>query len=129
MEDRRRRLPDERASITHKFTVHSPEMGDVDCYVTVGLYPDGTPGEVFIKIAKEGSTLGVLMDQVAVAISIGLQSGVPLATFTTKFKHVGFEPAGWTSGEMIQSAKSPLDYVARWLEARFANVGAEIEDA
>jgi ribonucleoside-diphosphate reductase alpha chain len=121
MKVQRRRLPDERRGITHRFTINSAELGPVDCYVTVNVYPeDGDPGELFIKIAKEGSSLGVLMDQLAMATSIGLQSGVPLSTFITKFKWVSFDPEGLTGSQEIPIVKSPLDYIARWLELRFA---------
>ena len=110
----RRRLDDERASLTHEFSV-----GGNKGYVIVGLYPDGRPGEVFIRMDKSGSTLGSLFDQGAIAVSIGLQTGVPLATFTEKFKHVRFEPQGLTSSRDIPFAASPIDYVARWLEMKF----------
>lgn len=116
---KRRRLPDERKSITHKVEISSAEFGNVSCYITVGLYDDGEPGELFIRMEKEGSTIGTLMDQWAVAVSIALQSGVPLETITSKFSYCNFEPSGMTSNQSIPFAKSPIDYVARWLAKRF----------
>ncbi len=87
----RRKLPDERHSITHKFSI-----GGHEGYITVGLYEDGSPGELFITMAKEGSTISGLMDSFATAISYALQYGVPLKFFVDKFSHVRFEPSGWT---------------------------------
>src|SRR5687767_15488108 len=92
----RRRLPDERASITHKFNV-----GGHEGYLTIGLYEDGTPGEVFITMAKEGSTVGGLMDSLGTAISMGLQYGVPLEAYVKKFSHMRFEPMGFTKNADI----------------------------
>ncbi len=110
----RKRLPDERRSLTHKFKV-----GDQEGYITVGLYEDGTPGEIFIKIAKEGSVLAGLMDSLSIAVSIGLQYGVPLKVFVDKFAHTRFEPSGWTDHPQIRYAKSIVDYVFRWLALKF----------
>jgi len=110
----RRKLPDERNSITHKFSIAGHEG-----YITVGLYDDGTPGEVFISMAKEGSTISGLMDSFATAISYALQYGVPLKFFVDKFSHVRFEPSGWTGNQQIPYAKSIMDYIFRWLGARF----------
>jgi len=110
----RRKLPDERASITHKFSI-----GGHEGYVTVGLYDDGTPGELFITMAKEGSTISGLMDGFATAISFALQYGVPLKFLVDKFSHVRFEPGGWTGNKQIPYAKSLLDYIFRWMGARF----------
>jgi ribonucleoside-diphosphate reductase alpha chain len=110
----RRKLPDERQSITHKFSI-----GGHEGYLTVGLYEDGTPGELFISMAKEGSTISGLMDSFATAISYALQYGVPLKFFVDKFSHVRFEPSGWTGNEKIPYAKSIMDYIFRWLGARF----------
>ena len=125
----RRRLDDERPSVTHKF-----QIGGEKGYVIVGLYPDGQPGEVFVRMAKEGSALAVLLDQWAIAVSIGLQCGVPLETFVDKFGHVRFEPQGLTGNRAIPFAASPIDYIARWLGEKFTeheeNEGTdEIEDA
>jgi ribonucleoside-diphosphate reductase alpha chain len=110
----RRRLPDERQSITHKFRV-----GEQEGYVTVGLYEDGTPGEIFVTIAKEGSTIRGLMDSVAMLTSYSLQYGVELRTLVGKFRGVHFEPAGFTSNPDIPQATSLVDYIFRWLELRF----------
>jgi len=110
----RRHLPDERQSITHKFRV-----GEQEGYVTVGLFEDGTPGEVFIKIAKEGSTVSGLTDAVALLTSISLQYGVGLEKLATKLEQTRFEPYGITSNPDIPFATSILDYVFRWLRLRF----------
>jgi len=110
----RHRLPTERISLTHHFTIAGQ-----DGYITVGLFPDSQPGEIFINIAKEGSTLGGLMNSFAEAISTGLQYGVPLKLFCQKFSHTRFEPSGWTSNAEIGFAKSITDYIFRWLQLRF----------
>jgi ribonucleoside-diphosphate reductase alpha chain len=110
----RHRLPEERASITHKFSIAGHEG-----YITVGLYPTGQPGEIFIKMAKEGSTVSGLMDSFATAISLALQHGVPLRVLCEKFAHTRFEPSGWTGNEQIGYAKSLMDYIFRWLNLRF----------
>jgi ribonucleoside-diphosphate reductase alpha chain len=110
----RRKLPDERVAITHKFSVEGQEG-----YVTVGLYADGKPGELFITMAKEGSTLSGVMDAFATAISLTLQYGVPLEFLVNKFSHVRFEPAGWTNNPQIPYAKSIIDYIFRWMAAKF----------
>jgi ribonucleoside-diphosphate reductase alpha chain len=110
----RHRLQDERASITHKFSIAGHEG-----YLTVGLYPNGQVGEIFIKMAKEGSTVSGLMDAFATAISIALQHGVPLKVLCEKFAHTRFEPSGWTGNEQIGYAKSLMDYIFRWLNLRF----------
>jgi ribonucleoside-diphosphate reductase alpha chain len=110
----RHRLQEERASITHKFNV-----GGHEGYITVGLYPDGMPGELFITMAKEGSTVSGLMDSFACATSLALQHGVPLKLFCEKFAHTRFEPSGWSSNPEIGFAKSIMDYIFRWLHLRF----------
>jgi ribonucleoside-diphosphate reductase alpha chain len=110
----RRKMPDERQSITHKFSIAGHEG-----YFTVGLFEDGTPGELFITMAKEGSTISGLMDSFATAISYGLQYGVPLKFYVDKFSHVRFEPSGWTGSKLIPYAKSIMDYIFRWLGAKF----------
>jgi len=110
----RHKLQEERASITHKFNV-----GGHEGYITVGLYPDGEPGELFITMAKEGSTVSGLMDSFALAVSIALQHGVPLKLFCEKFAHTRFEPSGWTNNPEIGFAKSIMDYIFRWLQVRF----------
>ena len=110
----RHKLQEERASITHKFKV-----GDHEGYVTVGLYPNGDPGELFVKMAKEGSTVSGLMDSFALAVSLALQYGVPLKTFCEKFAHTRFEPSGWSGNPEIGYAKSIMDYIFRWMQMRF----------
>jgi ribonucleoside-diphosphate reductase alpha chain len=110
----RHRLPIERASVTHKFSIAAHEG-----YITVGLYPTGQPGEIFIKMAKEGSTVSGLMDSFATSISLALQHGVPLKVLCEKFAHTRFEPSGWTGNEQIGYAKSLMDYIFRWLNLRF----------
>ncbi|WP_035349498.1 vitamin B12-dependent ribonucleotide reductase [Edaphobacter aggregans] len=110
----RHRLPAERASITHKFGLSGHEG-----YITVGLYPNGQPGEIFIRMAKEGSTVSGLMDSFATAVSLALQHGVPLRVLCEKFAHTRFEPSGWTGNEQIGYAKSIMDYIFRWLQIRF----------
>jgi ribonucleoside-diphosphate reductase alpha chain len=110
----RHRLPDERLSITHKFSV-----GGHEGYLTVGLYKDGMPGELFITMAKEGSTVSGLMDSFACATSLALQHGVPLKLMCEKFSHTRFEPSGWSHNQDIGYAKSIMDYIFRWLQLRF----------
>ncbi len=114
VQPRRERLPLTRRSLTHKFDIQGHEG-----YVTVGFYADGRPGEVFITMAKEGSTIGGLMDVVGTSISIGLQYGVPLEVFVNKFAHSRFEPAGFTKNPDIPIAKSVTDYIFRWLGIEF----------
>ncbi len=111
---RRERLPHTRRSVTHKFDIQGHEG-----YINVGFYPDGRPGELFITMAKEGSTIGGLMDVLGTAISIGLQYGVPLEVFVNKFAHSRFEPAGFTKNPDIPIAKSIADYIFRWLGMEF----------
>ena len=111
---RRHKLPDERRAITHKFSVAGHEG-----YITVGLYEDGTPGEIFLTMAKEGSTISGLMDSFATAISLTLQYGVPLEALVEKFSHMRFEPAGYTKNPEIPIAKSLVDYLFRWLASKF----------
>jgi ribonucleoside-diphosphate reductase alpha chain len=110
----RRRLPAERQAITHKFDISGHEG-----YITVGLYDDGQPGEIFLKMAKEGSTISGLMDSFATTVSVALQYGVPLHDLVHKFAHVRFEPSGFTSNPEIPIAKSIIDYIFRWLGSRF----------
>jgi len=110
----RHKLQEERASITHKFRV-----GDHEGYLTVGLYPNGEPGELFITMAKEGSTVSGLMDSFSCAISLSLQHGVPLRLLCEKFSHTRFEPSGWSKTPEIGYAKSIMDYIFRWLNLRF----------
>jgi ribonucleoside-diphosphate reductase alpha chain len=110
----RHKLAEERMSVTHKFKV-----GDHEGYLTVGLYPNGEPGEIFITMAKEGSTVSGLMDSFSCAVSIALQHGVPLKLLCEKFAHTRFEPSGWTGNDDIGYAKSIMDYIFRWLQLRF----------
>jgi ribonucleoside-diphosphate reductase alpha chain len=110
----RRRLPSERTAVTHKFEISGHEG-----YITVGLYPDGQPGEIFLKMAKEGSTVSGLMDSFATTVSVALQYGVPLKDLVNKFAHVRFEPSGFTGNAEIPIAKSTVDYIFRWLGSRF----------
>ena len=122
---RRERLPDTRQSITHKFSV-----GGHEGYINVGLYPDGRPGELFLTMAKEGSTVGGMMDAFGTAISMSLQYGVPLEVLVNKFSHMRFEPMGYTTNPDIKLARSVVDYIFRWLGNMFlpgyreANQGA-----
>jgi len=110
----RRRLPDERRALTHHFSV-----GGQEGYLTVGLYEDGLPGEVFITMSKEGSTVSGLMDCFATAVSLALQYGVPLKVLCQKFSHTRFEPSGFTGNPEIGYAKSLMDYMFRWLALRY----------
>ena len=110
----RRRLPDERRSLTHKFSIAGH-----DGYIHVGMYEDGTPGEIFVRMAKEGSTISGLMDSFATAISLALQHGVPLRLLVDKFAHTRFEPSGWTGNPEISRASSIMDYLFRWLGTKF----------
>ncbi|MEM1947750.1 MAG: adenosylcobalamin-dependent ribonucleoside-diphosphate reductase [Candidatus Caldarchaeum sp.] len=110
----RRKLPTERTAITHKFRV-----GEQEGYITVGLYEDGSPGEIFIKMAKEGSTLAGLMDSFSIVTSIALQYGVPLKVLVDKFIHTRFEPSGFTDNPQIRFATSVVDYVFKWLAIKF----------
>ena len=112
---KRKRLPDERRSIVHDF-----EIGKVCCTIRVGLYADGSPGELFIDIEKEGSELSGWADNFAIAISMGLQYGAPLDVLCDKFKHTRFAPQGVVRGSnKIRMTSSPLDYIFKWLELTF----------
>jgi ribonucleoside-diphosphate reductase alpha chain len=117
---RRRRLPDERAAITHKFDIAGHEG-----YVTVGLFEDGQPGEIFLVMAKEGSTISGFADAFAQAISYALQYGVPLQDLVDKFSHVRFEPSGMTKNPDVRFAKSIVDYIFRWMAAKFLSPEAQ----
>ncbi|MBI3064868.1 MAG: vitamin B12-dependent ribonucleotide reductase [Deltaproteobacteria bacterium] len=118
----RRRLPDERRSITHKFDIAGHEG-----YIIAGMYEDGQPGEIFITMSKEGSTISGLMDSFATAISIALQYGVPLRSLVDKFSHMRFEPSGFTKNPDIPMAKSIMDYIFRWLASKFLDGDAQQE--
>jgi ribonucleoside-diphosphate reductase alpha chain len=110
----RRKLPSERHAITHKFAIAGHEG-----YITVGMYEDGQPGEIFLVMAKEGSAISGLMDSFATAISLALQYGVPLRVLIDKFTHVRFEPSGHTGNSEVPYAKSIVDYIFRWLASKF----------
>ena len=110
----RRRLPDEREAVTHKFSIAGHEG-----YLTVGLFEDGQPGEIFLRMSKEGSTVSGMMDAFATAISVSLQYGVPLESLIRKFSHMRFEPAGFTGNKDVPIAKSITDYIFRWLAVKF----------
>ncbi len=116
----RRRLPDERHAITHKFDIAGHEG-----YITVGLFEDGTPGELFLVMAKEGSTISGFADAFAQAISYALQYGVPLQDLVDKFSHVRFEPSGMTKNPDVRFAKSIVDYIFRWMAAKFLSPEAQ----
>src|SRR6186713_2079804 len=116
----RRKLPDERHAITHKFDVAGHEG-----YITVGLFEDGTPGEIFLVMAKEGSTISGFADAFAQAISYALQYGVPLQTLVDKFSHSRFEPSGMTKNPEVRFAKSIVDYIFRWMASKFLSPEAQ----
>jgi ribonucleoside-diphosphate reductase alpha chain len=117
----RYKLPDERASFTHKFSI-----GGHEGYITVGMYEDGSPGEIFVRMAKEGSVIAGLMDSFATSISLALQHGVPLHILIEKFKGTRFEPSGFTGNQEIPIATSIMDYLFRWLALRFPTEGAPL---
>lgn len=110
----RRRLPDERQAITHKF-----QVGGLEGYLTVGLYDDGSPGEIFLVVAKEGSTLSGMMDAFATSVSMALQYGVPLTALVKKFSYMRFDPSGFTGNKLVPMAHSVVDYVFRWMAHKF----------
>jgi ribonucleoside-diphosphate reductase alpha chain len=116
----RRKLPDERHAITHKFDVAGHEG-----YITVGLFEDGTPGEIFLVMAKEGSTISGFADAFAQAISYALQYGVPLQNLVDKFSHSRFEPSGMTKNPEVRFAKSIVDYIFRWMATKFLSPEAQ----
>jgi len=118
----RRRLPEERTEVGRKFRV-----GDHEGYIHVGLYDDGTPGDIFVDIAKEGTALAGLMNCFMIAVSIGLQYGVPLEVWVSKFAHMRFEPSGMTNDADIRIAKSIPDYVFRWMGKKFLDVEQQEE--
>ena len=118
----RRKLPDERKAVTHKFDIQGHEG-----YLTVGLYEDGTPGELFVTMAKEGSTISGLMDAFATQTSYALQFGVPLKFMVDKFSHMRFEPSGFTKNREIPIAKSIVDYIFRWMASHFLPIEEQDE--
>lgn len=110
----RHRLESERRAVTHKFRIAGHKG-----YVTVGLYPNGQPGEIFLRMAKSGSTLSGLLDSLALSVSLGLQHGIPLQVFADKFIDSRFEPLGYTGNPEIPEAQSITDYIFRWLTKKF----------
>ncbi len=118
----RRRLPEDRVEVGRKFRV-----GDYEGYIHVGLYEDGTPGDIFVDIAKEGTTLAGLMNSFMISVSLGLQYGVPLEVYVSKFAHMRFEPSGQTNDADIRIAKSIVDYVFRWMGKKFLNADQQEE--
>jgi len=110
----RHHLQDERSAITQHFTI-----GDHEGHLTVGLYPNGQPGEIFIRMAKAGSTISGLMECFGAVVSVSLQHGVPLKVLCDKLSHTRFEPSGWTGNPELGYAKSIMDYLFRWIELRF----------
>src|SRR6187551_1437284 len=120
--EERRRLPDDRTEIGRKFKV-----GDYEGYIHVGLYDDGTPGDIFVDIAKEGTNLAGLMNSFMISVSLGLQYGVPLEVYVSKFSHMRFEPSGMTNDADIRVAKSIVDYIFRWMGKRFLDTDKQAE--
>jgi ribonucleoside-diphosphate reductase alpha chain len=118
----RRRLPDDRTEIGRKF-----QVGEYEGYIHVGLYDDGTPGDIFVDIAKEGTTLAGLMNSFMISVSLGLQYGVPLEVYVSKFAHMRFEPSGMTNDSDIRVAKSIVDYIFRWLGKKFLDADTQQE--
>jgi ribonucleoside-diphosphate reductase alpha chain len=118
----RRRLPDDRTEIGRKF-----QVGEYEGYIHVGLYDDGTPGDIFVDIAKEGTTLAGLMNSFMISVSLGLQYGVPLEIYVSKFAHMRFEPSGLTNDQDIRVAKSIVDYIFRWLGKKFLDADRQQE--
>src|SRR5207249_754157 len=118
----RRRLPEDRTEVGRKFRV-----GDYEGYIHVGLYEDGTPGDIFVDIAKEGTTLAGLMNSFMISVSLGLQYGVPLEVYVSKFAHMRFEPSGMTNDPDIRVAKSIVDYVFRWMGKKFLTIDQQEE--
>jgi ribonucleoside-diphosphate reductase alpha chain len=119
---RRRRLPDDRTEVGRKFRV-----GDYEGYIHVGLFDDGTPGDIFVDIAKEGTTLAGLMNSFMISVSLGLQYGVPLEVYVSKFSHMRFEPSGPTNDPDIRAAKSLVDYIFRWMGKKFLTIDQQEE--
>jgi len=118
----RRRLPDDRVEVGRKFRV-----GEYEGYIHVGLFEDGTPGDIFVDIAKEGTTLAGLMNSFMISVSLGLQYGVPLEVYCSKFAHLRFEPSGMTNDPDIRAAKSIVDYIFRWMGKKFLSTDQQEE--
>jgi len=110
----RQKLPNEREAVTHRF-----KIGEIKGYVTVGLYADGRPGEIFVKMDRQGSTVSGFVDAWAIAVSMLLQTGTSLETVCEKFRGMTFDPSGMTGRPEIPFARSPIDYVCRWLERKY----------
>nr|MBA3428337.1 vitamin B12-dependent ribonucleotide reductase [Actinomycetota bacterium] len=119
---KRRRLPDDRVEVGRKFKV-----GEYEGYIHVGLFDDGTPGDIFVDIAKEGTTLAGLMNSFMISVSLGLQYGVPLEVYVSKFSHMRFEPSGMTNDADIRVAKSLVDYIFRWMGKKFLTTDQQEE--
>jgi ribonucleoside-diphosphate reductase alpha chain len=119
---KRRRLPDDRTEVGRKFKV-----GEYEGYIHVGLFEDGTPGDIFVDIAKEGTTLAGLMNSFMISVSLGLQYGVPLEVYVSKFSHMRFEPSGLTNDADIRVAKSIVDYIFRWMGKKFLSAEQQEE--
>jgi ribonucleoside-diphosphate reductase alpha chain len=120
--EERRRLPEDRVEVGRKFRV-----GDYEGYIHVGLYDDGSPGDIFVDIAKEGTTLAGLMNSFMISVSLGLQYGVPLEVYVSKFAHMRFEPSGTTNDADIRVAKSLVDYIFRWMGKKFLDADTQQE--
>ncbi|MEZ5100762.1 MAG: vitamin B12-dependent ribonucleotide reductase [Thermoleophilia bacterium] len=118
----RRRLPDDRTEVGRKFRV-----GDYEGYIHVGLYEDGQPGDIFVDIAKEGTTLAGMVNSLMISVSLGLQHGVPLEVYVSKFAHMRFEPSGPTNDPDIRVAKSLVDYIFRWMGKKFLDIDTQQE--
>lgn len=116
----RKRLPETRRSVTHKVTITDPVVGEFDVYIIIGFYPDGSPGELFVKVGKEGSTLHGMLNVACVQTSLLLQYGVPLAQIASKLKGIKFVPEGQTDNPDIPTCLSIIDYIFRWAEKEFA---------
>ncbi len=117
----RKRLPDERTALTHKFKIKAKE-GTVKGYLTIGHYPDGSVGEIFVKMDQQGSQVSGFVDSWAVAVSLLLQMGMSLEEITRKFRGCRFEPSGMTDNPNIRIAQSPVDYIARYLEGKYIDM-------
>jgi len=118
----RREMPLERTEVGRKF-----QVGEYEGYIHVGLFEDGTPGDIFVDIAKEGTTLAGLMNSLMISVSLGLQYGVPLHVYVQKFSHMRFEPSGLTNDTDIRTAKSIVDYIFRWMGKKFLDVDTQME--
>jgi ribonucleoside-diphosphate reductase alpha chain len=120
----RQRLPDERPGLTHKFTIKGPKQNHTG-YLTVGFYEDGKIGEIFVKMDSQGSQVSGFIDAWAISVSMLLQTGTSLETICNKFRGHAFPPEGMTSNKKIPFTRSPIDYIARWLEMKFVDPGLE----